>query len=190
MNDHLVCRCVSGRIEVIVGPMCAEKTQELIRRLTRAEIAGIPTIVFKPARGRQIGDSEIVSRQGCTMEAKTLETNSAIEAVTIVDALGKRCAVGFDEAHWISDLKDVCGELADHGHMVFVAGLDMDYRGIPYTEMCLTMGIAEAVDKMTAVSIECGCPATHTTRLGDGEDAGGTWEPMCRNRWQKHRSKL
>ena len=184
MNEGDVCRCVSGSIGVICGPMCSGKTQHLISKLRRAEIAGIPVFVFKPGRGRQQKEEEIVSRQGCTMQAYTLINNSALEAVEVVLGKKQRCAIGFDEAHWITDLRKGCENLVAKGHLVYVAGLDMDWQGIPYSEICMTMGVAETVEKLTAVSVKCGCPATHTYRVGDGEDAGGTWEPRCRYRWQ------
>lgn len=180
------CHCVSGRIEVFAGPMCAAKTQKLIQRLTRAQIAGLPVFVFKPFRGRQKNENYIISRQGSRMEAITLQKDSALEVLELIENQGERCAVGFDESQWIMDLKEACSRLANKGHLVYVAGLDMDYRGEPFLEMCKVMGVAEVVEKTTAVSVECGCSATHTSRLGDGVDAGGEWEPRCRRRWFKH----
>jgi len=187
MEDSIGCRCVSGRITVLTGPMCSGKTCALVRKLMRAQIAGLSVFIFKPNKGREPDKEEIISRSGTKMRAFTLQNGDALEVLDVLDHEKNRCAIGFDEAQWIKNLKIVALELASRGNLVYIAGLDMDYRGEPYLEMCLTMGIAERVEKLTAVSVKCGCPATHTTRLRDGDDEGGTWEPRCRLRWQEEK---
>lgn len=175
--------CRSGQIEVICGPMFSGKTEEMIRRLRREQIAGRSPLVLIPPRGRY--KDAIKSREGQQMKAfVSSEARAALSYVREHAWGGPYCVVAFDEAHWFEDLASVAPQLANEGHRVILAGLDMDYQGKPFLSMALSMAVADHVTKLTAVS-QCGCDATHTARLGDGEDEGGRWEPMCRHRWQR-----
>lgn len=183
-----MCRCGVGSIEVLCGPMCSGKTEEVDRRLRRAIIAGKSVEVFCPKdKGRY--ESSIEARNGARMEAVPIV--SALEAVAIIKGRDyeKIPVVAFDESQWIEELAEGVDDLAEFGCRVIVSGLDMDYRGVPFLEMGLAMCIADAgVTKLTSVSRRCECRATHTARLGEGEDMGGEWEPMCRGFWRKYRS--
>lgn len=171
-----------GRIEVICGPMFSGKTEEMLRRLRREQIAGRRPMVLIPPRGRY--EDKIESRQGEQMEAiASSQACAALQMIQEHDWGGPYGVVAFDEAQWFEDLLEATVALANAGHRVIVAGLDMDYTGRPFLPMALTMGVAEQVTKLTAVG-RCDCEATHTARMGDGEDEGGRWEPMCRQCWK------
>ncbi|MFB6180902.1 MAG: thymidine kinase [Candidatus Nanohalobium sp.] len=156
-----------GRIEVITGPMFSGKTEELIRRITRAEIADQEVQVFKPEVDDRYGEEEIGSHSGQKWKAevvpekrpgKILETDADVVAV--------------DEANFFTDkLVQVCQELADQGKRVIVSGIDQDFRGKPFTPVPELMASAEYVEKLRAICTECGRPATKNQRLIDGEPA-------------------
>ncbi|MCB9640567.1 MAG: thymidine kinase [Myxococcales bacterium] len=171
-----------GRIEVICGPMFSGKTEEMLRRLHREQIAGRRPMVMIPPRGRY--QDKIESRQGEHMSAiAASNASAALQLIKEHEWGGPYAVIAFDEAQWFEDLLEASVALANAGHRVIVAGLDMDYAGRPFLPMALTMCAAEQVTKLTAVG-RCDCEATHTARLGDGEDEGGTWEPMCRLCWK------
>ncbi|MEM1008737.1 MAG: thymidine kinase [Myxococcota bacterium] len=174
-----------GRIEVICGPMFSGKTEEMLRRLRREVIAGRHPLILIPPRGRY--RDKIESRQGTYMNAAVSQhAEYAFEAIKYHDWGGTYCVVAFDEAHWFDDLWTTSCILAKQGHRVIVSGLDMDYKGLPFQSIAMTMGVAEKVTKLTAVGPCCDCEATHTARVGDGEDEGGAWAPMCRTCWHQH----
>lgn len=175
--------CRSGQIEVICGPMFSGKTEEMIRRLRREQIAGRSPLVLIPPRGRY--KDTIKSREGQQMKAiVSAEAKAAIASLREHPFGGPYGVIAFDEAHWFEDLSWVAVQLANEGHRVIIAGLDMDYLGRPFLPIALSLAVADHVTKLTAVSL-CGCDATHTARIGDGEDEGGRWEPMCRHRWKR-----
>lgn len=175
-----------GRIEVICGPMCCGKSEELLRRMRRRVIAGYGHFCYTPERGRKPG--KICCRGGDEVEAAPITNATKIIEGLNLDHITTSVFV-FDEAQWLGGLMVTAEMLAQAGHRVLIAGLDMDWQGNPFMELARVMAIAERVDKLTAVCKRCGGDATHTARLGDGNDEGGIWEPMCRQHWQAHREK-
>ena len=156
-----------GWLEVICGPMFSGKSEELIRRLRRVEIAGQRVLIVKPSVDDRFDVSHIVSHAGAKMRAVAVE-NAA-------DALGRSDgydAIGIDEAQFFDDeIVDVVRTLVARGRRVVVAGLDRDFRGEPFGAMPLLLCMAEFVDKLQAVCHACGGTATRTQRLLDGMPA-------------------
>ena len=152
----------SGWIEAICGPMFSGKTEELIRRLRRAKVAGKHFQVFKPALDDRYSDSELVTHGNIRMRSESV--NSACE---ILDRLHPRTElIGIDEANIFGPaLVDVANGLADGGKQVIVAGLDTDYLGRPFAPMPELLAVAESITKLLAVCMRCGAPAKHTQRL-------------------------
>lgn len=162
-------RSISGGwIEVVTGTMFAGKTEEVIRRLERAEIAGQEVEVFKPKMDDRYGEETIGSHRGSEWEAKKIETGEEDEILE--KASGD--VVAIDEANFFEDgLVDTVQELADRGHRVIVAGLDQTYRGDTFRPMGRIIAVAEFVEKFRAICEQCGEPATRPQRLIDGEPA-------------------
>jgi thymidine kinase len=158
----------SGWIEVICGSMFCGKTEELIRRIRRAQIARQKVQVFKPAIDTRYADREVTSHNGMQVAAvsvaDTAQVRSLIEPDTTVIALDE--VQFFDE-----DVIDLCDELASQGKRVIVAGLDMDFRGEPFGPVPTLLARAERVDKLQAICVVCGEPASRTQRLIDGQPA-------------------
>ena len=158
----------SGWIEVICGSMFCGKTEELIRRIRRAQIARQKVQVFKPAIDTRYADREVTSHNGMQVAAvsvaDTAQVRSLIESDTTVIALDE--VQFFDE-----DVIELCDELASQGKRVIVAGLDMDFRGEPFGPVPTLLARAERVDKLQAICVECGGPASRTQRLIDGHPA-------------------
>ena len=171
-----------GWIEVVVGPMFSGKSEELIRRLRRAEIARQRVQIFKPAIDQRYAADEIVSHSGLG-----IRSDNVTRAAEIMEKVQPRTEViGIDEAQFLGDeVVDICGKLANLGKRVIVAGLDTDYRGRPFEPMPRLLAIAEEITKLLAICVRCGNPAVHTQRLIDNEDlivvgAQGTYEARCR----------
>ena len=156
-----------GWLEVVCGPMFSGKSEELMRRMRRAQIAGQHVGIFKPAIDRRFDVSAVVSHAGVRMQAVAVRDASALAA------LAEPCdVVGVDEAQFFaSDLIAVVQSLVRGGRRVVCGGLDCDYRGIPFGPMPDLLAIAEFVDKLQAVCHRCGGPATMTQRLVAGEPA-------------------
>ncbi|MGM0606288.1 MAG: thymidine kinase [Halobacteriota archaeon] len=187
---HAITR--SGWIEVITGSMFSGKTEELIRRLRRAEIAGQSVAVFKPAVDDRYGEATIGSHDGRQWEATILEPDGEglWEALEVLD--GEEI-VAIDEGNFFGpELPDLCETLADDGRRVIVTGLDRTYRGEPFEPMPQLLAIAAYVDKLHAICTVCGDPATRTQRLIDGDPAhvddptiligaSETYQARCRN---------
>lgn len=158
----------SGRVEVIAGPMFSGKTEELIRRLRRAEIAQQKIQVFKPSLDKRFGTEKLASHAGSEFEASPVDRageilNRVEEGTTVV---------AIDEAQFFDDeVTSVVQALADRGIRVIVAGLDTDFRGEPFGPMPVLMVQAEQVDKIHAICIVCGDDAPRTQRLIDGQPA-------------------
>src|SRR5712692_3307818 len=171
-----------GWIEVIVGPMFSGKSEELIRRLKRAEIARQRVQIFKPVIDQRYAESEIVSHSGLGIRSENVQT--AAEIMERVEARTE--VVGIDEAQFLGDaIVDVCTRLADAGKRVIVGGLDTDFLGRPFEPMPRLLAVAEEITKMLAICVRCGNPAVHTQRLVASEDlivvgAAGMYEPRCR----------
>jgi thymidine kinase len=161
----------SGWVEVITGSMFSGKTEELLRRLRRAEIAGQEVAVFSPAVDERYGETTIGSHDGRQWEA-TVVDGDGDGPWEIVDELDGEEVVAVDEANFFSEaLADVCERLADDGRRVLVSGLDRTFRGEPFSPMPELMARAEYIDKLHAICSLCGEPATRTQRLVDGEPA-------------------
>ncbi len=171
-----------GWIEVIVGPMFSGKSEELIRRLKRAEIARQRVQIFKPVIDQRYAESEIVSHSGLGIRSENVQT--AAEIMERVEARTE--VVGIDEAQFLGDaVVDACVRLADMGKRVIVGGLDTDFLGRPFEPMPRLLAVAEEITKLLAICVRCGNPAVHTQRLVASEDlivvgAGGMYEARCR----------
>ncbi|MFB6082114.1 MAG: thymidine kinase [Halanaeroarchaeum sp.] len=182
----------SGWVEVITGSMFSGKTEELLRRLRRAEIAGQSVAAFTPAIDDRYGQETLGSHAGRTWEA-TVVDNEGEGPWDVLDALDGEQVVAIDEANFFSPaLVDVAEALAADGRRVIASGLDQTYRGEPYEPVPQLIATAEYVDKLQAICNVCGEPATRTQRLIDGEPAHvdeptvlvgaeESYEARCRN---------
>ena len=141
----------TGWIEVVCGSMFSGKTEELIRRIRRAQFANLDVIIFKPIVDTRDKKNTVVSHDDTTIDCKTIKRASEIYK------LSKSCrVVGIDEAQFFDDeIVEVCNNLANHGVRVIVAGLDMDYKGVPFKNMANLMATSEYVTKVHAI-----CPKT------------------------------
>ncbi len=171
-----------GWIEAISGSMFSGKTEELIRRLRRAEIAGQQVLVFKPSTDARYHARDVVSHDRSAFPGRALT-----RATRMLDLAGEVAVVGVDEAQFFdARLPEVCEELAERGHRVIVAGLDMDFRGKPFGPMPALLAVAEYITKVHAICAQCGNLATHSYRLTDGADtvyigASEAYEARCRH---------
>ncbi|WEL23988.1 thymidine kinase [Candidatus Nanohalovita haloferacivicina] len=157
-----------GHIEVITGSMFSGKTEELIRRLNRAEIAGQEVEVFKPEVDDRYGEEEIGSHNGRKWMAQVVDASEGLEEMKDVEA----DVVAVDEANFFQkDLVNVCQQLANSGKRVIVLGIDQNFRGEPFEPVPQLMASAEYVEKLRAICTQCGKPATRNQRLIDGEPA-------------------
>ncbi|NOZ05115.1 MAG: thymidine kinase [Chloroflexi bacterium] len=152
----------AGRIELICGSMFSGKTEELIRRLKRAQIARQNVQVFKPLLDDRYDPERVVSHNGLGFAATTVA-----DVQDILDRVEPDVdVVAIDEVQFFDwRVAAVCNQLADRGIRVIVAGLDMDFRGEPFGPMPLLLAEAEQVDKLTAICVVCGAPASRTQRL-------------------------
>jgi len=170
-----------GWIEVITGSMFSGKTEELIRRLRRAEIARQKVEIFKPSIDMRYSATEVVSHDENTIRSTTVD-----HSATILLLSGDVDVIGIDEAQFFDPgLIDICNQLAYMGIRVIVAGLDMDFRGKPFGPIPALMSGAEDVTKVHAICMRCGHPAHFSHRLSEtdklvllGEKAD--YEPLCR----------
>jgi len=170
-----------GSIEVICGSMFSGKTEELIRRLRRAQIARLTVEIFKPKTDTRFDETAVVSHNANSIQSTPVDTSSTILL------LGSQVqVVGIDEAQFFDDeLPNVCTILANRGVRVIVAGLDMDYKGNPFGPIPRIMAIAESVTKVHAVCVKCGNPALYSYRRAPGESTillgeKESYEPRCR----------
>jgi thymidine kinase len=171
-----------GWIEVITGSMFSGKSEELIRRLRRAQIARQKVQIFKPRFDDRYGQDHIVSHSEMRIPSETVSNSKEL-----LDRVGADTeVVGVDEGQFFDlDLPAVCSALADRGKRVIVAGLDQDYLGKPFEPMPQLLAIAEYITKTLAICMVCGNPANHTQRLVASSDrylvgAQGTYEARCR----------
>ena len=171
-----------GWIEVIVGSMFSGKSEELIRRLRRAQIARQNVQIFKPAIDTRFADDHIVSHSEMRIPSVPVASSRLLLAQVEPDAE----VIGIDEGQFFdAELPAVCNTLADRGKRVIVAGLDQDYLGKPFEPMPQLLAIAEYITKTLAICMVCGNPANHTQRLVAHEDrvlvgASGLYEARCR----------
>jgi len=171
-----------GSIEVICGSMFSGKTEELIRRLKRAQFAKQTVEIFKPKIDTRYSEDEVVSHDKNSIRSTPVDSSGSILLMSNdVDVIAIDEAQFFDEG-----LVDVCNKLADQGIRVIVAGLDMDYRGVPFGPMPALCAIAEDVYKVHAICVRCGSLAYVSHRLVDSDKRvllGETleYEPICRD---------
>jgi thymidine kinase len=157
-----------GWIEVICGSMFSGKTEELIRRLVRAEIAKQKVQVFTPALDIRYKTDQVSSHSGSYYDATVVQTAEEIAALVKDDAN----VIAIDEVQFFDwTVAELCEKLADGGRRVILAGLDMDFRGEPFGPMPLLMAQAEMVSKLQAICMVCGAPASRTQRLINGRPA-------------------
>jgi thymidine kinase len=158
-----------GHVELICGSMFSGKTEELLRRIRRAEIARRTIQIFKPRLDNRYGPERVAAHSGVGREdAVVVENATDILALVHPDTQ----VVAIDEVQFFDwAIADVCSELADRGKRVIAAGLDQDFRGEPFGPMPLLMALAEEVDKLHAICVVCGTTASRTQRLIDGRPA-------------------
>ncbi|HEX2975439.1 MAG TPA: thymidine kinase [Bacteroidales bacterium] len=170
-----------GTIEVITGSMFSGKTEELIRRLRRAQFANLKVEIFKPSLDKRYSEMRVVSHDEKSIVSTPVDNASAILLLTgLVDV------VGIDEAQFFDNsLVEVCNKLADDGIRVIVAGLDMDFMGNPFGPIPALLAVAEHITKVHAICMRCGNLAQYSYRKSDeaslvllGEK--NLYEPLCR----------
>src|SRR2546425_623320 len=151
-----------GWIEVVVGSMFSGKSEELIRRLRRAQIARQKVQIFKPALDNRYAESDIVSHSEMRIPSENVSSSRELLERVQPDTE----VVGIDEGQFFDlDLPTVCNTLADRGKRVIVAGLDPDFLGQPFEPMAQLLAIAEDITKTLAICLVCGNTANHTQRL-------------------------
>ena len=175
-----------GRIEVVCGSMFSGKTEELIRRLRRAQFAKQRVEIFKPAIDVRYSEEDVVSHDQNHIRSTPIDSSASILLLASdIDV------VGIDEAQFLDNgLVDVCNELANRGVRVIIAGLDMDFRGVPFGPMPALCAIADDVTKVHAICVKCGSLAyvSHRTVNDDRRVLLGEtheYEPLCRECYQQ-----
>ncbi len=162
--------------------MFSGKTEELIRRLKRAQFARQKVEIFKPGLDVRYSTDEVVSHDARSIRSRPVESSGAV--VPLAEGVD---VVAIDEAQFFDDgLVEVCRTLADNGVRVIVAGLDMDYLGNPFGPMPALMATAEYVTKVHAICVRCGAPANHSHRLAADDrlvmlGETDSYEPLCRH---------
>ncbi|MBN1327327.1 MAG: thymidine kinase [Candidatus Cloacimonetes bacterium] len=173
----------TGWIEVICGSMFSGKTEELIRRIHRAEYARQKIQVFKPKIDNRYDEEHIVSHN--KTKAPSLKVDRGKDILALLDKDTEIVAI--DEIQFFEDdIIDICNQLADQGKRVIVAGLDQDYTGKPFGPIPQLLAVAEYITKLSAICVKCGNPANRTQRLTHDKDrvivgAGNIYEARCRN---------
>lgn len=161
--------------------MFSGKTEELIRRLKRAEIAHLNIEIFKPKTDTRYSENAVVSHDLNSIQAKAVDSSSAILQLSAATQV-----VGIDEAQFFDDkLPEICNILAAKGIRVIVAGLDMDFLGNPFGPVPALMAMAELVTKVNAVCVKCGSPAVYSYRTAASQEKvllgeKDSYEPRCR----------
>ena len=175
----------SGWIEVICGSMFSGKTEELIRRLRRAQIAKMSIAIFKPKIDSRYDKGHIVSHNKMKMMSFMIS-----DPKEIINMSKEHEVIGIDEAQFFDySLIKICKKLASKKKRVIVAGLDTDFRGLPFGPMPNIMCEAEYIDKLRAICVICGNPASHSQRTSDDQDQVvigelDKYEARCRNCFQ------
>ena len=178
---------VRGSIEVICGAMFSGKTEELLRRLRRAKIAGLRVEIFKPTIDVRYDESAVVSHDRNTIASTPIDNSSNLLLLASdVDVIGIDEAQFFDER-----LPDVVEQLADQGIRVIIAGLDMDFKRLPFGPMAHLCAIADSVDKIHALCVGCGSWANYSYRLVSGDQQvmlgeAKEYQPLCRTCYLKY----
>jgi len=179
-----------GSIEVITGSMFSGKTEELIRRLRRAQFAGLEVEIFKPSTDRRYSETRIVSH-----DEKSIVSTPVDNASSILLMAGDVKVVGIDEAQFFDEtIVDVCNKLADSGIRIVVAGLDMDFKGNPFGPMPALLAIAEYITKVHAICMRCGNLAQYSFRKSEEDQVvvlgeKDKYEPLCRTCFNKATGK-
>jgi thymidine kinase len=172
-----------GRIEVITGPMFSGKSEELIRRLKRAQIAKRRVACFKPDLDVRYHRNAIASHSAQTLDAATVANVEELKSIPMIDVIE---VVGVDEAQFFdASLVSLANELVRMGRRVILAGLDTTFTGEPFKPLPDLLAIADEVVKLSAVCMQCGATAVHTQRLGSNQalvvvGAAGVYEARCR----------
>ncbi len=179
-----------GRVEVVCGSMFSGKTEELLRRLKRAKFARQTVEIFKPAIDTRYSEDEVVSHDHNSIRSTPVSSSSSIILLSAgIDV------VGIDEAQFFDEgLVQVCTSLAGRGVWVIVAGLDMDYKGVPFGPMPALCAIADEVTKVHAICVRCGSLAYVSHRLVDNDKRvmlgeQSTYEPLCRECYNKEKGR-
>lgn len=174
-----------GSIELVCGPMFSGKTEELIRRVKRAQIAKQRVQIFKPAIDVRYDETKVVSHSSLAIQSEPVE-----KAVDILLNLKDTTrVVAIDEVQFFDmEIIKVIEKLANRGYRVVCAGLDLDFRAVPFGPMPMLLAIADNVQKIQAICTVCGAPATRSQRLSDCDDTvllGETdsYEARCRGHY-------
>lgn len=176
----------NGWIEVVCGSMFSGKTEELIRRIKRAQFANQKLVLFKPIIDNRYSEESVVSHQGSSVKA--IAVNDSRE---ILEMWTNEKVVAIDEAQFFDEgIVEVCNVLAKKGVRVILAGLDMDYQGVPFGPMPKLLSIAEYVTKVHAICVSCGNLAqfSHRTASETGQVLVGAiekYKPLCRTCYNK-----
>ncbi len=190
LEDTIKDKRKGGWIEVICGSMFSGKTEELIRRLRRAEFAKLNVEIFKPKIDVRYSEDEVVSH-----DEKSIRSTPVDSSRNILLLSNDVDVVGIDEAQFFDEgLVEVCNILANSGLRVIVAGLDTDFRGKPFGPIPALMATAEYVTKVHAICLRCGSLANHSHRLSEDDKLvvlGETniYEPLCRKCYQEEMKK-
>lgn len=175
-----------GRIEVVCGSMFSGKTEELIRRMKRAKFAKQKVEIFKPSIDTRYSDEDVVSHDQNSIHSTPIESSGSL--LLLASGID---VVGIDEAQFFDNgLVEVCNELANRGIRVIVAGLDMDFKGIPFGPIPALCAIADEVTKVHAICVRCGALAYVSHRLISNDrrvllGEKDEYEPLCRECYQK-----
>jgi len=171
-----------GTVEVICGPMFSGKTEELIRRLRRAQIARQRTVILKPALDARYSVDHLVSHSAMKIPSLTVRT-----AAEVWRHAREADVIGIDEVQFLDEgIVEVCDRLALEGKRVIVAGLDLDYRGVPFEPVPQLLARAEYITKTLAICVVCAAPASRTQRRCGPDDrilvgSGDYYEARCRS---------
>jgi thymidine kinase len=179
-----------GSIEVITGSMFSGKTEELIRRLRRAQFAGLKVEIFKPSLDNRYSETRVVSHDDKSIISTPVDNPSAI--LLLANGVD---VVAIDEAQFFdSSIVEVCNKIADEGIRILIAGLDMDFMGKPFGPMPALLAIAEYVTKVHAICMRCGNLAQYSFRKSEDSQIvllgeKNLYEPLCRNCYNKALNK-
>lgn len=190
LENNLNINQKKGWIEVVCGSMFSGKTEELIRRMKRAQFAKQSVEIFKPEIDVRYDEEKVVSHDSNEIQSTPVPASSNI--LILGDGVD---VVGIDEAQFFdNELVNVCNQLANRGTRVIVAGLDMDFKGAPFGPMPGIMACAEYVTKVHAICVKCGDLANHSHRFSENEkivELGETeaYEPLCRNCFAQAKKK-
>lgn len=172
----------AGSIEVICGSMFSGKTEELIRRLKRAQFAKQKVEIYKPCIDVRYSEEEVVSHEGHSIMSTPIDSPTSMLLLSSDVEV-----VGIDEAQFFDDtIVEVVQTLADRGVRVIIAGLDTDFMGKPFGPMPALMAVAEDIQKVHAICVKCGSPANHSHRLTSNDKLvvlgeKDVYEPLCRH---------